>query len=110
MAADHPWRVAIGSTLDAIDQDADPAALFKELAVLADGVSEILLDVVNGETNKADPAYRLICQMGWLADTAAVAHGGAVCRGDFEDWFLSSAGQVALTAARRAGAAKGGAV
>jgi hypothetical protein len=111
--SEHPWRVCIGATLaaygiEALTVRADHAAhLFRKISEALSCVHENLPPALDADTEGL--IVSAVAHAGWLADAAAVAHGGKAARGDAGAWFLSRESWKAMQAAEAATGAKGGA-
>jgi len=112
---EHPWRVCIGATLatHGVDAPTVPAInaghLFWEIAQKASVLRELLEEVLNGNTELWAAAFSSVAHLGWMADSASVAHGEDAFRGDAAAWFLSPRAASAMEAAERATRSQGGA-
>lgn len=74
--------------------------LFAEIASIAESLRALLVSHGDGAAAIDSPARALVCQIGALADSSAVALGNVSMHGGFEEWLLSPVGLSAYEAVR----------
>ncbi len=92
-----------GAVLDAAGE------LFNELAIRAYSLKSLLLASGSGIDDLTSTVLLLVGQIGWLADSAAVAYGRESFGGGSKEWLLSGRAYRVLTSLQRSSGTEGGA-